>query len=311
MRHYWHKCLVAILILPILTGLVLPSEPGRTGKALSAPGLVLIQADPQGLEFEFILPRYELSQASAAGQPCELIQVEGMKLQGAPGYPQLPAEGIMLGLPGLANVSVEILESEMETLAGPHDLCPATEPFAEFDPEGNPVSFGQRWARDEQVYASDQAFPANLIEFEPGGFIRSQRVGVLRIQPVQYIPATGELRLATKLKVRVSFNSPAGQLAQKLNPVPESGYFEAVLEDNLVNYEQARSWRVQPALPEAAPEALTQSLSSEASQPEYKIEVKEDGIYQITYDDLKDCWHSGRDTRCNRSIDLENFEYGQ
>ncbi len=70
--------------------------------------------------------------------------------------------------------------------------------------------------------------------------VRSQRVAQLRFQPFHYQPATGSLQVAERIKVRVTYPAGTELSVQAANPVLGSeGPFETVLENSLLNYQQA------------------------------------------------------------------------
>ena len=63
----------------------------------------------------------------------------------------------------------------------------------------------------------------------------------------------------------------------------DEGPFEELLKKILINYDQARPWRAQPE-PELA---VITTPSDPQDDPVYKIQVNQDGIYQVSYTALQ------------------------
>ena len=80
--------------------------------------------------------------------------------------------------------------------------------------------------------------------------------------------------------------------------------FESVLSGYLVNYEAAKAWRQQPPLgmPSRIPSDLHIETRS-SSTPIYRIQIKESGVYSLTYGEL-----SAADPSVNlTTVDPQNF----
>ncbi len=80
--------------------------------------------------------------------------------------------------------------------------------------------------------------------------------------------------------VRLDFNPLAADKSFGAGKMDE-GAFEKVLQDSLLNYEQARLWRVQPEL-----SLQTSAPASSQGEPKYKLLVDADGIYEVSYSEL-------------------------
>ena len=249
-----------------------------------SPGIHLASANEQSLEVEFVLPDYQLVSSNAGGRDCVRINAPGMGNTGESGSPELPVQGTLVGIPQEGLPTVEVLEVEVKDI-GDQVVCPAAEPVSEFDLDGQLIASGQIINWDANAYAAASFSPQNWVELDVSGMIRSQRVAQLLFQPFHYQPSTGSLQVAERIKVRVTNPAAGGQSAQARAAAPiGEGYFEPVLEGSLLNYQQARSWRSEPAsasLSQAAPQAGS-------SQPAYKFLVKADGMYKVTYEDLVD-----------------------
>lgn len=247
--------------------------------------LVLLSAGAEGVVLELSVPEFEVETASANEQPCQLLQVPGFAENAAPGQPRLPVRGAMLGIPANASLQIEVVETETVSLPDRYDLCPGAEPIVEWDADQNnpPRFLGYQATQNALAYAADQFGPQAPVELISTGFVRSQRVASLRFQPFQYNPATDELRYHRRIRVQVSFLGGSSR-ARTTMAASEEGSFETSLRQALVNYNQARSFRVAPATDSQSP-FLPEATNDNGRA--FKVLVDQDGIYRITYSDLQ------------------------
>ena len=133
-----------------------------------------------------------------------------------------------------------------------------------------------------RVYATAAFLPAELATIESTAFIRSQRVARLVFQPYQYNPLTRELRYTRHLTVEVRFYPAGAKIPASPGGFIPEGSYEGILQHSLLNYEQARAWRSQPLQTSVDSSSNLQAKAL----PAYKIQVNQDGIYQLNYTDL-------------------------
>ncbi|HHB90106.1 MAG TPA: hypothetical protein ENK60_02225 [Anaerolineae bacterium] len=127
------------------------------------------------------------------------------------------------------------------------------------------------------------------------GWMRSQRIVRLELPLVQRDRATGEALIATGMEVEVQFEGgPSGETVTE----PES--FEALFRQLLVNYDQARTFRQADVNPSSIGRAWTPPT------PSWRVLVRETGIYELTYQDLRDAGLPV-DTLDPRTLKLFNF----
>ena len=223
------------------------------------------------------------------GQPVYQVKMHGLGYDVDPGRAMLPVKGFLFGLPPDGDYTFAIEEIETTAVAGAYVLFPSpTYPPAEGVNTGCKNVCGplaERTWYDEAFYASDAPYPGALVERGLIGYVREQRVGQLRVHPVQYIPATGEVRYVEHLRVRVRFDS---SLSIANGPVgPEAGSLaerhEGLLRSTLINYPESSRW----------PRADRRVAARRIDLPEkskalesVKIRVVETGIHRVTYDDL-------------------------
>ena len=141
------------------------------------------------------------------------------------GRAALPAPAVVLLLPGVEPLPVQgahpgvdrdrLLVSRLDVdeleFLGPFDVCPAPRPALELDASGEIAYGGMETVRTLEAYAAYGFVPGSPAEVDSTGFIRSQRVAQVRFQPIQYNPVSGELRLYTRIVVRLAFETSAAR----------------------------------------------------------------------------------------------------
>ena len=258
-------------------------QPVATGRMSAAAdeGLALIKSDTESIILELRTPSYQMEEISVDGVAYHLLTVAGYGQTGDVGHPQLPLKGTLLGIPPAADFTLTVLEVEEEIVSERYNIYPVPQPVFEHDLEGDLTYAGLEFAKDESVYSSDRFYPASIAEVGSSGFIRDQRVVDLRFFPFQYDPVSGELRHCRRIRVELSFGYPGGHpvLAATWG---EDDPFHQVLEDSLLNYDSALSWRARSSTTLSGPTVSEQEGSS------YKVMLDQDGIYQLTYADISD-----------------------
>jgi hypothetical protein len=131
----------------------------------------------------------------------ELVGYDTVSLQGSdhlkqPGKPKLPAKTIRIALPaGMAVTDVRIVAAQPVKLAGTYKVYPAQPPR----PVSDPGTENDFVAPDSQIYASPEAYPGKLAEFIHQTDLAGQGIALVRLYPVQYVPAEQELTLYTSI----------------------------------------------------------------------------------------------------------------
>ncbi|HTP81073.1 MAG TPA: C25 family cysteine peptidase [Bacteroidota bacterium] len=116
---------------------------------------------------------------------------------------------------------------------------------------------------------------------------RYQRIAVVEFQPYQYNPSARTLTRFTSARIRITLPANA-QVSAVADPHFESAYKSAIL-----NYSQAKNWRVRPQIP---PLPMSRQRTSgggpnyewfNPGQQYYRMKIAADGIYPITYADIQ------------------------
>src|SRR6059058_5484636 len=119
-----------------------------------------------------------------------------MALTAKPGEPQVPTRGTLLGLPSIAGVSVQVLDTVYETLQG-YRFPPAPTLEVSGDTLDTLSAGGVQptFALNHARYTTDAFYPGVPVEIGHTGYMRDQAVAQVQFYPVHYNPVTSEVRL--------------------------------------------------------------------------------------------------------------------
>ncbi len=127
------------------------------------------------------------------------ITIQELSASGNCGEPRLPSSGAYLLLPQGTMVNDITVESEGKFLGSGFIVEPVGKmiPISKSSSITLPVP-------DEEIYCSNEMFPGNLFE-EIGIYsFRGYKMLVLKLYPVQYVPADGDLYFYKEIKISVN-----------------------------------------------------------------------------------------------------------
>ena len=259
--------------------------PPATGEAVSPLQILAITADT--LTARFTLPELKITTHTSSNEGDSEGVVTDIRFSGADrtldvGKPRLPIYTQRIGIPvaGIPVVTIIQARSEMRTIENVR-VTPDDPVFPTL------VSSGSS-------RVSPKFYPTQLVEVIPGGFVRDQRIGSLQINPVQYNPATKQLKIFASVTFRVHFpgavigGNPAPAALSSFREPPRA--FENLFQGTLRNYEQAKPWRKQHRTSYSitdgnhvpgAPALIN------ANTRRFKIPVIKTDMYRITYNNIK------------------------
>ena len=271
MRYRFKRIvLLSMIVLMVLVPSVSAAEPPVPGQ----PGGrrdVRVQPEVAGVTIDLTLPDYKIEDVVRDGVTYQQIAVDadGWAQAGQPGAPQLPERGLMVAVPPTGDVTLQILDAAPLTVSGSYRLQPA--PLARLQED----ELVETWQPDPVKYAEATWTPATQAEIAQEGWLRGYRFVRLALRPFQYNPASGELRAASTLRVRLAFSQP-GPSAPSL---PSDPIYAPIFWSTFANYDQAMGWQTRPE-----PSAADQRQMS--TDPQVKVTVNADGLYRVTYNNL-------------------------
>ena len=276
--------------------------------ALNAHSAVHAQSDAYGITVAFALPELETATVERDGVVYTAVRYDDSGFTDEVGNPRLPVSRVMLGVPPNVEFRVEVLLATNETQRG-YRIPPV--PYHVRQRQDNTFglrvasteeiqTFAEEWREDGKAYQTGGIYPNDLARISYDGTLRSQRLITLELHPVQYEARTRTLRTHPRMVVRVHFQSPASTfnlqspsqssssfLTPPSSRVDEPGQFEKTFRKLVLNYDEAKRWRVPRGVENHAPMA---PAAQHISETRYKILVDKTGIYRLTSEDLEKKW---------------------
>lgn len=158
------------------------------------------------LEVAYTFARPSLETVKIDGQLFDRIIMPGAPNSGPIGHPALPAHGARILLPyGTDVVNVEIDPGDKILIGTGYHIEPVETPFvlSSFSDATRPLFV------DSAVYALDSPVPVDACENVGVQSFRGYRVLVVKLHPVEYVPASGTLYYYRDMTVNVT-TAPAG-----------------------------------------------------------------------------------------------------
>ncbi len=157
-------------------------------------------ADGRQLTVDYSFKQPVLSKIQIGEQWYDRITMRDCPQGGYPGEPALPATGTHILLPyGTDVVGIEVIIGAGVSLGSDYLIEPVGEPVRLSAPPGT----ARIPEPDPKVYELNHAFP--IAKFENVGIqgFRGYQILVLKLQPVQYVPVSGELTWFPEMTVNV------------------------------------------------------------------------------------------------------------
>jgi len=187
------------------------------------------------LLFDYDFDKPLLSRVDMGGTVYDRVTVPGCTNGGTAGEPALPAMGAELLLPlGTEALGIEVLPGKGVLLGAGFLVEPVAQPV----PLSSAPAAALPPTPDKALYRSVLPFPASCVAGMGTHGFRGYPLLVLRLMPVQYVPATGELIWYPHLTVRVK-TADTGRVSPLLRGLPGD---EAVVLDRVDNPEALASY---------------------------------------------------------------------
>jgi uncharacterized repeat protein (TIGR01451 family) len=268
-----------------------PVPPGQLESVAGQQEIELVESNTDRIVIEVNVADYVLAEQVVDGTAYDVVSIPGWGLTAEAGMPQLPMRRVLLGIPPGSELKLRVVDTVARDVGGYHVLpAPETimvsDPYEQLEPWRTAPQFERRFLEAESVYGLDGPYPGMIARAGDEGSIRSQRVVAIDLYPVQYNPGLQQIRFHSRFRVEISLLYPSSQhlalAGSQASFVPESPNYEQMLREQLLNYDSAKAWRSKSAATTGATVPVEWPLPSEA----YKIFVNQDGMYQLTYQDL-------------------------
>lgn len=250
----------------------------------SAAGFRLLAADERGVTLRVDTENWSLTAPDALTGRSKIVGVPGSHALSSPGRALLPTYTAMLAVPPDARPTLTVLARDGETSREGVKLAIAGRPAFRPDPDG-----GREIPYTEKVDpVVDGAWPAEDVLLGTPAPFRGRRLVGLEARPFRYDEGASRLTATGGLTVRVDWNRPAGASALAAFVGGADPGFDAALATSVLNFEQARAWRMSPRGTAAAPRLAQPSAAAafDENEPEVRVAIDSTGLYQIPFDRL-------------------------
>ena len=278
------KLLMVVSIVLLVAVSVI--TPVKADQSAASTGFLLHESE-SGLKFEVTFPWQELGLevVTENGKQYTRVSLEGWTETGQAGAPLLPMLVQQAAIPIGADVELWVVPGEAHRIALSAPVLPVETMRVGMIQRGE--AFPQleySIEEDAAVYAGGE-YPGALAMVMNDGMLRQQRVIGLSIYPVQYDAAANELIVYESLEVELKYSG--GMLSGAAEA--DSEVYEEVFAGELLNYESSQEMR------EAQGGMMMRSFSMFGAgaslpwtppSPAWRVKVREDGFYRLSYVDL-------------------------
>ncbi len=230
---------------------------------------ILSESDSQ-IELLYLPEPIGSSEVQTELGPARIITIKGCGNSGLPGLPALPVRSVMVGVPFGTEIEIMVVDSRTTEENG---WLIAPIPTLE-RPHGDEI-YIEKLIFSQEAYSQNMFAPETAVSMEGPFTFRDQRVVRVNFHPIRYNPARREVLLYSEVRAKLRFKRASQSVP------PPADKLESSYRNLLINYKKAKSWRHRRPLKKA----LGEGFFSKGEW--FKIELKEDGIYRITYDEMK------------------------
>jgi hypothetical protein len=193
------------------------------------------------------------------------------------GEPLLPIDVVTLGVPPNASLRAELVDPVYETI--PNQLVAPLPTYRLTDDQ----EIVAEYVKNSVAYSQNRFFPSKEMVVDKPGLLRDQWIASVRLSPYAYNPATKILRRLVRATLNITL-VPATDAPLRLQPSAPAAdpFFENTYQSTMLNYAQAREWRVAKEQSATRPSVDPTRDWFETGKDYYKIPVAEDGWYKVT-----------------------------
>ena len=193
--------------------------------AWGTPGLSLTSESATGVEANFSIDHFQLTQLDVDGEIMQMILAPGNFLPNDEGAPNVPGFSRYVAVPQGAKARLRVVNYRIQSIQNV-ELSPA--PNIPLDNDDSPL----RYVKNERIYAQDAFYPANPFQISELTQIRGVDVVILGVTPFQYNPVTKELLVYHDVSLDVTFEGGNGHFGEDRL---RSRWFDPILQDVLMN----------------------------------------------------------------------------
>lgn len=189
-------------------------------------GVTLLKSDESGVQLKFAIKGMDIIPFSAEDIKGDIVNVNGMLNDNAPGYPSLPNRNLAFAIPFGSNVSLSVTNCKYENIKDV-DVIPA--PTETIDGDEVIVSY----VKNKEIYGNDKFYPSSHTLVSETKELRGVQVVYLSISPIQYNPVSQEIIVCHEMEVTLSFDGGKGYFCDNSFRSP---YWDPILKKQILNF---------------------------------------------------------------------------
>ena len=224
----WLLCILSVVAVSALSPIPAMARVADTP-------VQVVQNREDALLFDLTLPAYEITRD---GDGFDVILVADFLLSGEPGEPLLPYHIYNVAVPPEVSpdsLQVEIVGGSVAKLPGTYNLRKAV---PDETSAGIPADMD---SVPQSSVVSSGATPADFVRLLPAGQMRKWRFARLSYSPFRFDAETGELTVANKLSVRITYATDR-VLSAADAALLQDGVMDEVAAELLDNFDSAAAW---------------------------------------------------------------------
>ncbi len=190
-------------------------------------GFNLLDAKANSVQLQYAVNEFILEDFVVDGQTMKSVLLPGAFLPNDEGAPNLAGESRFIAIPQGASPVLNVKSLTFEKFQN-IEVGPA--PRLPLDSETGPLHY----EKNQAIYSEHALYPAQPVIISEISQMRGVDVVMVVITPLQYYPVTKELVVYHNIEVELAFEGGNGQFGDNAFRNP---YFDAILSDNLLNYD--------------------------------------------------------------------------
>lgn len=184
------------------------------------------------MELEFTLGSFYSNPISINGSEWHTVSLPKEAISLEAGFPELPIVSRSVIIPATAAMQLSTLSSEYVDIQ--MQVAPSKGNLTRnINPESVAYSFAD-------VYESNEAYPEQITSLTEPFILRDYRGITIRVNPFQYFPATGTLRVYTKLSLSLQVNGTDLNNAISSSKSSYARSFESIYQNMFLNFGDAK-----------------------------------------------------------------------
>ncbi|MEW6412698.1 MAG: C25 family cysteine peptidase [Candidatus Zixiibacteriota bacterium] len=197
---------------------------------IETPSAEVLQSNQNETVIKFTISGFFSEDITENGVTYQKLQFPGYATTVDISKPELPVISELVGIPGNANVSVSIVDYKETTLPG-YKVHPFQTPLLEGEKR-------VRFDIDEAFYRQNAFYPGAMASVGDPGIWRDLRVVSLKVNPLAFNPATGELNVRSEITVRLDYTGISDKNVKAPLRRPIATNYDRMYGSTVLNYGQ-------------------------------------------------------------------------